>query len=152
MNVVRLGSEYLLYASPVLLLTHLVIVFESTMRSTNDALYLTYRSNDDRHQHHTELRSDIWKSWYASIRCCWSRLSDHNIKDCPACRFLSYFHIKRHWLQSVSQLRDSATLRITYRRLAIPAVANSLLWAMEQWSIRRFLATWEHWNLRYTAH
>ncbi|HGE6141939.1 TPA: MATE family efflux transporter, partial [Vibrio cholerae] len=131
MNVVRLGSEYLLYASPVLLLTHLVIVFESTMRSTNDAFIplliavMTIAINII--LNYGLISGNLGMP---ALGVAGAALATTISRIVQLAVFLSYFHIKRHWLQSVSQLRDSATLRITYRRLAIPAVANSLLWAM----------------------
>ncbi|EKO3380598.1 MATE family efflux transporter [Vibrio fluvialis] len=131
MNVVRLGSEYLWYASPVLLLTHLVIVFESTMRSTNDAFtplliaVMTIAINII--LNYGLISGNLGMP---ALGVAGAALATTISRIVQLAVFLSYFHIKRHWLQSVSQLRDSATLRITYRRLAIPAVANSLLWAM----------------------
>lgn len=130
-NVVQLGSEYLWYASPVLLLTHLVIVFESTMRSTNDAFaplliaIMTIAIN-------IILNYGLisGKLGMPALGVAGAALATTISRIVQLAAFLSYFHIKRHWLQAVAQLRDSATLRITYRRLAIPAVANSLLWAM----------------------
>ncbi|EOV1094607.1 MATE family efflux transporter [Vibrio fluvialis] len=131
MNVVRLGSEYLWYASPVLLLTHLVIVFESTMRSTNDAFtplliaVMTIAINII--LNYGLISGNLGMP---ALGVAGAALATTISRIVQLAVFLSYFHIKQHWLQSVCQLRDSATLRITYRRLAIPAVANSLLWAM----------------------
>jgi len=131
MNVVRLGSEYLWYASPVLLLTHLVIVFESTMRSTNDAFtplliaVMTIAINII--LNYGLISGNLGMP---ALGVAGAALATTISRIVQLAVFLSYFHIKRHWLQAVAQLRDSATLRITYRRLAIPAVANSLLWAM----------------------
>ncbi|QIL87112.1 MATE family efflux transporter (plasmid) [Vibrio sp. HDW18] len=131
-DVIRLGSDYLWYASPVLLLTHLVIVFESTLRSTNNALtplliaVMTIAVNIILNY---GLISGNWGM--PALGVAGAALATTLARALQLIVFLAYFHYRQHWLKTTLPLKASRiTLKRKYISLAIPAVANALLWAI----------------------
>ncbi|MGL6027907.1 MAG: MATE family efflux transporter [Vibrio sp.] len=131
-DVIRLGSDYLWYASPVLLLTHLVIVFESTLRSTNNALtplliaVMTIAVN-------IILNYGMISGHFGmpALGVAGAALATTLARALQLMVFCAYFHYRQHWLKTTLPLKASRiTLKRKYIRLAIPAVANALLWAI----------------------
>ncbi len=131
-NVIKLGSDYLLYASPVLILTHLVIVTESTMRSSGDSLTplfiaaITIIIN-------ISLNYCLISGQFGlnPMGVAGAALATTLARLLQIFAFYVYFQCKNHWLTTTvtDPNVDISSLKKTYKKLAIPAVASALLWA-----------------------
>jgi putative MATE family efflux protein len=130
-TVIHLGSQYLLYSFPVLVLTHLVIVLESSMRSSNDTLTpliigsITVFLN---------IGLNFWLIkgglGVEAMGVAGAALATTIARFAQIGMMLVYIVISRHWLITSQRLVDSADLHRSYRRLAIPNASNALLWAI----------------------
>lgn len=129
-QVISLGSTYLRYACPVLVLTHIIIVIESSMRSSGDATNPLYIGA-------VTILLNIALNWWlikgglgvepmgvagAALATTISRFVQVGI-------MFTYMKITRHWLLTNRVLSDSTKLLASFKKLAIPTVLNSLLWA-----------------------
>jgi len=132
-KVIELGRDYLLYASPVLIITHLVIVIESTMRSTGDSLTPL-------------LISAVTIIINISLNYCLisgklglepmgvsgAALATTLARLFQILTFAVYFQYRHHWLK-ITVVRLNINMDIikkTYIALAVPAVISALLWAV----------------------
>lgn len=130
-QVIALGSTYLWYASPVLVLTHIIIVFESSMRSSGDATKPLYIGaiiivlN---------IMLNLWliKGGFGvePMGVAGAALATSISRCVQIAIMLIYMKTTRHWLLTSHTLKDSANLLISFKKLAIPTTCNSLLWAV----------------------
>ncbi|WP_430794464.1 MATE family efflux transporter [Vibrio cincinnatiensis] len=131
--VIALGSEYLLYASPVLILTHLVIITESTMRSTGDSLTplaiaaLTIVVNIALNYLLITGQLGLPPMGVAG-----AALATTIARLLQMLTYVFFFSYKQHWLTTTSLplKKPLCHLSQTYNQLALPAVASALLWAI----------------------
>ncbi|MGY2573050.1 MATE family efflux transporter [Vibrio diazotrophicus] len=131
-EVIALGSDYLLYASPVLILTHLVIVLESTLRSTGDSFSplviatITIIVN-------IALNYCLINGIYVigPMGVAGAALATTISRATQIIIFFSYLGFKQHWLKSTNiNNLDVEGLHKKYISLAIPAVSGAVLWAI----------------------
>ncbi len=131
-EVIALGSDYLLYASPVLILTHLVIVLESTLRSTGDSFSplviatITIIVN-------IALNYCLINGIYTlePMGVAGAALATTISRAVQIIVFLVYLGFRQHWLKNtnISNLHIKG-LHKKYVSLAIPAVSGAVLWAI----------------------
>ncbi|MGY2574857.1 MATE family efflux transporter [Vibrio sp. C8] len=131
-NVIALGSDYLIYASPVLILTHLVIVLESTLRSTGDSFSplviaaITIIIN-------ISLNYCLINGIYTlePMGVAGAALATTISRAVQIIVFLSYLGFRQHWLKNtnISNLHAKCLYK-KYITLAIPAVSGVVLWAI----------------------
>ncbi|MFA0087366.1 MATE family efflux transporter [Vibrio sp. 10N.261.51.F12] len=129
--VIELGSTYLWYAFPVLILTHVVIMAESAMRSSGDAVTplllgaVTIVVN---------ISLNFWliKGGFgvpamgvagAALATTISRLLQVGL-------IWGFLHYRKHWLLNVEKLESHTRLWESYKKLAVPTTMNAILWAM----------------------
>lgn len=131
-EVIALGSDYLLYASPVLILTHLVIVLESTLRSTGDSFSplviatITIIVN-------IALNYCLINGIYVigPMGVAGAALATTISRATQIIIFFSYLGFKQHWLKSTNiNALDVKGLHKKYISLAVPAVSGAVLWAI----------------------
>ncbi len=130
-TVIHLGSTFLWYAFPVLILTHLVIIAESGMRSSGDAVTplllggVTIIINIGLNFWLIKggLGIDAMGVAGAALATTISRF----IQVILIWITLSY---RNHWLISAKKLEDHSKLWISYKKLALPTTLNAVLWAM----------------------
>lgn len=129
--VIELGSNYLWYSFPILILTHLIIVCESAMRSSGDTIRPLYMAAI------TIIVNIALNFWLikgglgvpamgvagAAIATTLSRLLQVLL-------MFSYLYSRKHWLVSAITLTDSTKLWASYKKLAIPTTSNAILWAL----------------------
>ncbi|MDG3085419.1 MATE family efflux transporter [Vibrio hannami] len=130
-TVIEYGSQYLWYGFPVLLLTHVIIVIESSMRSSSDAmtpLYLgaiTIAIN---------IGLNLWLIkggvGIEAMGVAGAALATTLSRFIQVMMMLGYIYMKRHWLLSAHKLDDGKKLYRSFKTLAVPNACNSLLWAM----------------------
>lgn len=131
LKVIELGSTYLWYSFPVLILTHLIIVSESAMRSSGDTLTPLYLGVL------TIVINIVLNLWFikgglgipamgvagAALATTVSRLLQVILMFC-------FLYGYKHWLITALKLPDSDKLWLTYKQLAVPTIGSTLLWAV----------------------
>lgn len=130
--VITLGSEYLLYASPVLILTHLVIVTESTMRSTGNSLTALAIAALTIVVNIVLNYILITGQWGVDpMGVAGAALATTIARLLQILTYVGFFSYKQHWLTTTPQIKSQLRyLSQTYSQLALPAVASALLWAI----------------------
>ncbi|WP_407702409.1 MATE family efflux transporter [Vibrio algarum] len=129
--VIELGSQYLWYSFPVLILTHFVIVLESSMRSSGDAVTPLYVGAL------TVLINIALNFWLikggfgiSPMGVAGAALATTISRLLQVVLMYSYMRIKRHWLFTAKQVACPKKLHKSYRKLAFPNASNGLLWAV----------------------
>ncbi|MDR9828076.1 MATE family efflux transporter [Vibrio sp. FNV 38] len=129
MNVIALGKDYLLYAAPVLLLTHIVIMFESSMRSTGNAVTPLNIAA-------VTIGVNIFLNYcliqgnfgFPTMGVAGAALATTIARVFQVAVFILYLNKRNHWLKKISlESRDEAVER-SFIKLAIPGVSNAVLW------------------------
>ena len=129
-SVIKLGSVYLWYCFPVLILTHFVMLCESAMRSSGDTLTPLYLGSI------TILFNICLNYWLikgglgipamgvagAALATTISRLLQVTL-------MLSFLYKSKHWLITTIVLTSSDYLWSSYKKVAIPTTISALLWA-----------------------
>lgn len=129
-KVIELGSTYLLYSFPVLLLTHVVIVVESSLRSSGDAFTplvlaaITILVN-------IALNFLLIKGGFAipALGVAGAALATTISRLLQVCLIGYYLKRRNHWLLREKVLQQTHLLWGAYKKLAFPATASGLLWA-----------------------
>ena len=130
-EVISLGSDYLWYSFPVLILTHVIIVIESSMRSSDDAMTPLYMGSI------TIALNIALNFWLIKgglgiepMGVAGAALATTISRVVQVVIMLSYIGIKQHWLITSRTLVDSQKLLGSFKKLAVPTTLNALLWAM----------------------
>ncbi|PWI32181.1 MATE family efflux transporter [Vibrio albus] len=131
LQVISLGSQYLWYSFPVLILTHLVIVIESSLRSSNDAVLpllvgaITIVINIGLNFWLIKggLGIEAMGVSGAALATTISRVIQITIL------YLTLWQ-RRHWLIVTPTLANGSKLWKSYSSLALTNAANALLWAI----------------------
>ncbi len=130
-NVIDLGSQYLWHALPVLLLTHFIIVIESSLRSSGNALLpmmlaaITIAIN-------IALNYLFINGGFGipAMGVAGAALATSISRALQVAMFVFILYRRRHWLFSAPKLDYSAKLMSSFRTLAIPTMYSAVLWAM----------------------
>ncbi|MGR5267768.1 MATE family efflux transporter [Vibrio astriarenae] len=129
MNVIALGKDYLLYAAPVLLLTHVIIMFESSMRSTGNAMTplniaaVTIAVNII--LNYCLIQGNFG---FPAMGVAGAALATTIARVFQIAVFVVYLSERNHWLKKLNtEQRDEAVER-SFIKLAIPGVSNAVLW------------------------
>nr|WP_264876215.1 MATE family efflux transporter [Vibrio agarivorans] len=129
MNVIALGKDYLLYAAPVLLLTHVIIMFESSMRSTGNAVTplnvaaVTIAVNIA--LNYCLIQGNFG---FPAMGVAGAALATTIARVFQIAVFVIYLSKRNHWLKKLNtEQRDEAVER-SFIKLAIPGVSNAVLW------------------------
>lgn len=130
LTVIELGSTYLCYSFPVLLLTHVIIVAESSMRSSGDAFTplllgaLTIVVN---------IALNFWfikgGLGVPAMGVAGAALATTVSRLLQVCLIAYYLKRKNHWLLRETSLKQTHSLWVSYKKLAFPTTANAVLWA-----------------------
>lgn len=129
-SVIDFGVDYLWFAAPSLLLTHFIIVIESSLRSTGDSLTplivaaiticcnisLNYALIDG----HFGLPAMGVAG--AALATSLSRLIQVLI-------YIVSLKLRSHWLYVTQTVKADKRLKTSYLQLAAPTVAGAVLWA-----------------------
>lgn len=128
--VIELGSTYLWYAFPVLMLTHIVIAIESAMRSSGDAFTpliigaLTIFIN---------IGLNFWLIkgglGIPAMGVAGAALATTISRLLQVLMIVGYMRMREHWLLVTTSAMERPSLWLSYKRLAFPLTANALLWA-----------------------
>ncbi len=130
LKVIELGSTYLWYSFPVLLLTHFIMVYESALRSSGDTVtplffgavtiflnlglnYLLIKGG---------LGIPAMGVAGAALATTLSRLLQVIV-------MLLFLYWHKHWLLFSSVLQSSEKLWKSYIKIAIPSTLSALTWA-----------------------
>ena len=130
-SVISLGATYLWYGFPVLLLTHLVIVVEASMRSSGDTVTplllggVTIALN-------IALNFVLIKGMFGipAMGVAGAALATTLSRLIQVLMMYSYMRAKKHWLIVSESSMDRPSLWLAYRRLALPLTLNVVLWAV----------------------
>jgi putative MATE family efflux protein len=130
-EVIRQGSQYLWYSFPVLILTHLVIVVESSLRSSNDAVLpllvgaVTIMIN---------IGLNLWLIkgglGIEAMGVAGAALATTISRVIQIAILYLVLHQRKHWLIVTGTLNDGRQLWKSYSSLALTNAANALLWAI----------------------
>ncbi|WP_234496839.1 MATE family efflux transporter [Vibrio maritimus] len=130
-SVIELGATYLWYAFPVLILTHVVIVAESAMRSSGDAVTplvlgaVTIVIN---------IALNFWLikgGWgVPAMGVAGAALATTISRLLQVLFIWGYLKARNHWLMREQVLDNATRLWASYKLLAIPTTLNAVLWAM----------------------
>lgn len=131
LRVIELGSQYLWYSFPVLILTHFVIVLESSMRSSGDATSPLYVGAL------TVFLNITLNFWFIQggfgiepMGVAGAALATTIARFVQIALMYSYMKYRCHWLFSSQPVASPEKLHQSYRKLAIPNASNGLLWAV----------------------
>ncbi len=130
-TVIGLGSVYLWYAFPVLLLTHIVIVIESSMRSSGDTVTpliigsLTIVIN-------IVLNYWLIKGGFGvpAMGVAGAALATSISRAIQVLLMLALMKLKQHWLLTTEASSERPSLWLSYRRLALPVTLGAVLWGI----------------------
>ncbi|HAT7737532.1 TPA: MATE family efflux transporter [Vibrio vulnificus] len=130
-TVIGLGSVYLWYAFPVLLLTHIVIVIESSMRSSGDTVTpliigsLTIVIN---------IALNYWLIkgglGIPAMGVAGAALATSISRAIQVLLMLALMKLKQHWLLTTEASSERPSLWLSYRRLALPVTLGAVLWGI----------------------
>jgi putative MATE family efflux protein len=130
LTVIELGASYLYYSFPVLLLTHLVIVAESSMRASGDAFTPLLLGAL------TIIVNIVLNFWFINgglglpmMGVAGAALATSISRLLQVCLIAYYLKRKKHWLIQEKSLQETHSLWLVYKTLAFPTAANALLWA-----------------------
>lgn len=130
-TVIALGATYLWYALPVLLLTHIVIVIESSMRSSGDTVTPLIIGSV------TILINIVLNYWL--IKGGWgipamgvagAALATSISRGLQVVLMLSFMQYRHHWLLTTEASPERPSLWLSYRRLALPVTLGAVLWGI----------------------
>ncbi|OEF09581.1 MATE family efflux transporter [Vibrio genomosp. F10] len=130
-SVIELGSEYLWYALPVLLLTHIIIVIESSLRSSGNAMLplilaaITIAIN-------IALNYLLINGGFGipALGVAGAALATSISRSLQVAMFVFILYRRRHWLLTAETLECGARLMNSFKSLAVPTMYNAVLWAM----------------------
>ncbi|WGV98333.1 MATE family efflux transporter [Vibrio sp. YMD68] len=130
-SVIELGSEYLWYALPVLLLTHIIIVIESSLRSSGNAMLplilaaITIAIN-------IALNYLLINGGFGipALGVAGAALATSISRALQVAMFVFILYRRRHWLLTAKTLDCGARLMNSFKSLAVPTMYNAVLWAM----------------------
>ncbi|MBE4618542.1 MATE family efflux transporter [Vibrio navarrensis] len=130
-RVIELGSVYLWYAFPVLLLTHIVIVIEASMRSSGDTVTplamgaVTIVIN---------IALNYWLIkgglGIPAMGVAGAALATTISRAVQVGLMLGFMQWKSHWLLTTHASPERPSLWLSYRRLALPTTLGAVLWAI----------------------
>ncbi|MGR5121579.1 MATE family efflux transporter [Vibrio harveyi] len=130
-QVIDLGSTYLWYAFPVLLLTHIIIVLEASMRSSGDTVTpllmgaMTIVLN---------IALNFWLIkgglGIPAMGVAGAALATTISRLFQVLAMIGYMRWRKHWLLEVKEGAERPSLWLSYRRLALPMTLGALLWAI----------------------
>jgi len=127
--VIELGKQYLIYSAPLLILTHLVIVLESSMRSSGDAFCPLVIGS-------MKIILNIGLNYWL-IKGGWgveplgvtgAALATTISRTVQLIIMVVYLNMCSHWLV-VEEEQGSTELNEKYHKLALPLAYNSVVWA-----------------------
>ncbi|KLV10126.1 MATE family efflux transporter [Photobacterium ganghwense] len=130
-DVIFQGAQYLWYSFPVLILTHIIITAESSMRASGDAFMPLLLAT-------VTIALNIGLN-FLFIKGGWG-IPAMGVAGAALATTISRFAqvlmiwgvlaYRRHWLLVSRAIPRHQTLWYTYRKLAIPQALGSLLWAV----------------------
>ncbi len=130
-RVIELGATYLWYAFPVLLLTHIVIVLEASMRSSGDTVTpllmgaMTIVLN---------IGLNFWliKGGFGipAMGVAGAAFATTISRLFQVLAMIAYMRWRKHWLLEVKEGSERPSLWLSYRRIALPMTLGALLWAI----------------------
>lgn len=130
MRVIELGSTYLWYSFPVLILTHFIMISESAMRSSGDTVTplclgsITIFINIGLNLLFIKggLGIPAMGVAGAALATTISRLTQVIL-------MFGFLYWRKHWLINTNVLVNSNLLWISYKSIAIPTTISALFWA-----------------------
>lgn len=130
-QVIELGSTYLWYACPILVLTHIIIVFESSMRSSGDATNPLYIAA-------LTIVLNIALNWWLikgglgiePMGVAGAALATTISRVVQVVIMLLYMKLSNYWLIESRVLQDASRLLVSFKKLAVPTTCNALMWAL----------------------
>ncbi len=130
-TVIDLGASYLWYGFPVLLLTHIVIVTEASMRSSGDTVTplllgaVTIGLN-------IALNLILIKGAFGipAMGVAGAALATTLARLIQVIMMYAYMRHKNHWLLTSESSTHKQSLWLSYRRIAFPLTMNAVLWAV----------------------
>nr|WP_211091970.1 MATE family efflux transporter [Vibrio agarilyticus] len=129
-KVIELGATYLWYGFPILLLTHLIIVVEASMRSSGDTVTPLIFSSG------TIVLNIALNYWLIkgglgvpAMGVAGAALATTISRLIQVVGTLIYLKWRSHWLLTTESSPERPSLRLSYRRLALPLTLGSVLWA-----------------------
>ncbi|PMH41380.1 MATE family efflux transporter [Vibrio sp. 10N.286.49.B3] len=130
-QVIALGSSYLWYSFPVLILTHLVIVTESALRSSGDTVTplllgtITIMVN---------IALNFWLikgGWgVPAMGVAGAGLATTISRLLQVILMVVYLKHRQHWLFIADTLVDSSKLWRSYVNIALPTTGSAVIWAL----------------------
>ncbi|MGF1723557.1 MATE family efflux transporter [Photobacterium nomapromontoriensis] len=130
-QVIEQGAQYLWYSFPVLILTHIIITAESSLRSSGDAMLplilgaITIALN-------ISLNFLLIKGGLGipAMGVAGAALATTIARFAQVLMMWGVMAYRHHWLLTSKAIPKHQTLWMTYRKLAIPNSVNALLWAL----------------------
>lgn len=130
-SVIDLGATYLWYGFPVLLLTHIVIVTEASMRSSGDTVTplilgaVTIALN-------IALNFVLIQGAFGlpAMGVAGAALATTLARLIQVGMMYAYMRYKQHWLLTTESSLHRPSLWLSYRRLALPLTLNAVVWAV----------------------
>lgn len=129
-EVIRLGSTYLWYSIPVLTLTHMIIVAESSLRSSGNAMLPLILGSA------TVFLNIALNFWLIKggfgvepMGVAGAALATTIARVFQVLAIGYVLYKMKHWTVRANVLPDPSRLARSFKKLAIPSTANTILWA-----------------------
>ena len=130
-TVIELGSTYLWYSFPVLILTHLIMISESAMRSSGDTVTPLYLGSITIF---INIALNFWliKGGFGvpAMGVAGAALATTISRLLQVVLMFGFLSWRKHWLLSAVRLTESDTLWSSYKQIAIPTTFSALFWAI----------------------
>ncbi|OEE72723.1 MATE family efflux transporter [Vibrio genomosp. F6] len=129
-RVIELGATYLWYSFPVLILTHLIVVAESAMRSSGDTVTPLFLGA-------VTIFVNIGLNFWLikggvgipAMGVAGAALATTISRLLQVVLMFGFLNWRKHWLITSQTLTESTRLWASYKRLAIPTTASAVMWA-----------------------
>jgi putative MATE family efflux protein len=129
-TVIELGSTYLWYSFPILVLTHLIMISESAMRASGDTITPLFLGS-------TTIVINIALNFWLikggfgvpAMGVAGAALATTISRVLQVLFMFSFLYWRKHWLFSTGILTQSDKLWSSYKHIAIPSTFSALIWA-----------------------
>ena len=129
-QVIELGSTYLIYSFPVLLLTHFVMVYESVLRSSGDTftplIFGTVTIFINIGLNYLLIKGGLG---IPAMGVAGAALATTLSRLLQVIAMSLYLYSRKHWLFFAETLAQSDKLWQSYKKIAIPSTLSALTWA-----------------------
>lgn len=131
-KVIEFGSIYLWYSFPLLLLTHMICISESAMRSSGDTLTPLYLGGITIF---ANIALNFWliKGGFGvpAMGVAGAALATTIARFFQVGLIIAFLYYRKHWLMTAATLTTTVSSKLwgSYKKIVFPTTASALVWA-----------------------